>query len=277
MRREEKSNDANMPHNSTADDIKCQIDWNTLPLAVWEEKFSQIRRSNILQSYNYARVICPIQRQKARWGLIRINGKEAGLVQILEVGILKNFIHTLHLDRGPLWFLGYGSQEHTIAFFTTIAQQFPARFLRGRRILPELPDIEIYRKGLNDLDYKRLNRAGYGTIWLDLEKDDASLRTQLNGKWRNRLKAAENAGFEIDWDWTGKSLPSLLRHYEADKVSKGFKGASAAILLALAKRFVPQKNANRYSTIKQRICRYCAVFSAWDVCYVSGRLGFGGW
>ncbi len=221
--------------------IQCHIEWNALPLAVWEEKFAQIRRSNLLQSYEYARVLCRLHRQRARWGLIRINDKEAGLVQILEVGILRNLVHTLLLDRGALWFEGYGSPEDVVAFFTTIAKTFPARFLRGRRILPELPDTEFNRKALEDLRYKRLPRQGYETIWLDIEQPDDTLRAQLKGKWRNRLNVAEKAEFAIDWDWTGKDLGFLLKQYEADKASKGFQSASSALLIALAKGFLPRK------------------------------------
>ena len=64
--------------------MTCVIKWNTLSIEEWEKKFSRLPRSNILQSYTYARVVCPLQKQKARWGVIEIDGIEAGLVQILS-------------------------------------------------------------------------------------------------------------------------------------------------------------------------------------------------
>ena len=39
-----------------------------MDLAEWEARFSRIRRSTILQSYDYARAVCPIYGQRARWG-----------------------------------------------------------------------------------------------------------------------------------------------------------------------------------------------------------------
>lgn len=221
--------------------MNCIIEWNTLPLLAWEERFSRLRRSNLLQSYDYACVICPQKQQRARWGLVKIDGNEAGLVQILEAGLFKNLIHIIQLDRGPLWFEGYGNENHSQAFFSTFAKTFPARILRWRRILPEVQDNPAFQKAMIDLGYKRFSRPGYATIWIDLGKDNESLRAQLKGKWRNRLNAAEKAGFEIVWDWSTKSLPYLLSHYEADKIMKGFEGPSAHIIKTLAKRFAPKE------------------------------------
>lgn len=212
-----------------------------MSLAAWEIKFASIRRTNLLQSYDYARAICPFKNQRARWGLIHIDGKEAGMFQILEIGLFKNLVHVLQLDRGALWFEGFGSEEDNIAFFTAFAEAFPARFLRWRRILPELPDTISFRRTLQDLGFKRFERPKYETIWLNINKDEEVLRAQLKGKWRNRLNAAERAGFKIEWDWTGKDLPLLLTHYEADKIMKGFEGPSFSILKALAKHFISKR------------------------------------
>lgn len=212
-----------------------------MSLAAWEIKFASINNANLLQSYDYARAICPLKNQWARWGVIYIEGKEAGIVQVFEIGLFKNLIHMLQLDRGPLWFEGFGSQEDNIAFFAAFAKIFPARPLRWRRILPELPDTTSYRKALQDLGFQRLERPGYETIWLDINKDEEAFRAGFKGKWRNRLNAAEKAGFKIEWDWTGKDLSLLLTYYETDKITKKFEGPSSSILKSLAKNFISKR------------------------------------
>jgi len=117
------------------------IDWNDLSLPEWEEKFARVRRAPLLQSYSYARAACPLYRQRARWGLIRrADGTEAGLVQLLEAGILGNALHAVQLDRGPLWFEGGGGEEDIDGFFRAFARDFPRRPGRRRRVLPEIPD-----------------------------------------------------------------------------------------------------------------------------------------
>ena len=94
----------------------CDIKWNSLSVQDWQEHFNKIIRPNVLQSYEYAMAICPLQNQSARWGLIYIDNQEAGLVQIQEAGILGNIFHALIIDRGPLWFETFGAPEHFKAF-----------------------------------------------------------------------------------------------------------------------------------------------------------------
>ena len=64
--------------------MKCEINWNSLGLEEWQKRFGTIAHSNILQSYPYAQACAKTYGQKAQWGLIKMGGKEAGLVQILE-------------------------------------------------------------------------------------------------------------------------------------------------------------------------------------------------
>lgn len=218
--------------------MQCKIEWNALALADWESRFAQVRRATLLQSYDYARAACPLYRQKARWGLIRMGGEEAGLVQILEAGILGNALHALMLDRGPLWFDGYGNEAHSEAFFRAFAAAFPARPGRRRRVIPEIPEEQaalVERCG-----FRRLDRPGYRTIWLDLTLPEEALRAGLDKKWRNALTKAERGPLAVEWDTGGKTLPWLLTNYQSDKVKKGYDGPSAKLIHALAGTFAPK-------------------------------------
>ncbi len=221
--------------------MTCTITWNELPLAAWEERFAALRRANLLQSYDYACAVCPLLNMRACWGLISIDGREAGLVQLLEVGLFGNAVHALQLDRGPLWFSGYGGDENQAAFFAALAQEFPARPLRRRRLLPEWEAGEAAAQAFATHGYRALGRPGYATIWLDIARGDDELRAGLRGKWRNRLNVAEKAGFAIEWDWRGQHMPALLQRYEDHKAAKGYRGPPARLLRALARRFVPRR------------------------------------
>lgn len=214
----------------------CTIEWNTLSLPQWEERFATIRRSPLLQSYDYARAVCPVYGQKARWGLIKIDDMEAGLVQIQEAALFGQLFHAVILDRGPMWFENFGSAAHIEAFFKTFHQEFPRRFGRRRRIIPET-DRDIMPFG----DYKRLNEPGYQTIWLDLTKDSDTIRAGFKQKWRNILNKAEKTELEVEWDMDGLSLPWLLSCHEQDKVAKHYQGASPKIIKMLSNVFKTKK------------------------------------
>jgi hypothetical protein len=207
----------------------CAIQWNTQSIDGWEEKFSRIPRSNILQSYTYALAACPLEKQRARWGLIEIDGHEAGLVQIFEAGILWNRIHAVMIDRGPLWFDGFGNAMHVKCFFDELNRQFPQRWGRKRRILPETEDGPTAQKMIAQTGLQFFGK-GYETIWLDLSPDEETLRANMKSNWRNKLSKAERAGLDLEWDATGTHLPWLTGIYAADKAARDYGGPSAELL-----------------------------------------------
>ncbi len=217
--------------------IACTIEWNALRVDEWETQFARIRRAPLLQSYDYARAVCPLNRQRARWGVIHIDGATAGLVQILEAGLLGNLIHGVMLDRGPLWLPGYGDPAHSAAFFAAFHKEAPRRPCRRRRIIPELPDNEHTRALMLQAGYRRLDRPGYQTRWLDLAKTGDDLRAGLRKKWRNSLSKAERAGLALDWDTRGAHLGWLLARHSADKAQKNYDGPSATLIRRLAVTF----------------------------------------
>lgn len=215
---------------ATNHDISCRIAWNVPDLPEWEARFARIRRSNLLQSYDYARAVCALQHQKARWGIIYINGEEAGLVQIREAGLCRNLIHAIMLDRGPLWFDDFGTDEHIHAFFTVFDAEFPARPGRRRRIIPE-------RQNFSHPAYKRHDSPGYQTIWLDLTCSVTDLRAGLRQKWRNMLNKGEKQGLQVIFDEKNRFLPWLLKVYKEDRVKKNYKGPSVRLMRALGRTF----------------------------------------
>jgi lipid II:glycine glycyltransferase (peptidoglycan interpeptide bridge formation enzyme) len=217
--------------------MECSFSWNRLDLEEWRKKYGLLRRANLLQSYDYARTICDLNQQKARWGLIKIDDQEAGMFQILEAGILWDALHAIILDRGPLWFEGYGTPEQQAAFFKTFAKTFPRRPGRKRRIIPELNDNREARHTLENLGYKRLPAPGYKTIWVDLRREEDDIRTSLKSSWRNKLGKAEKSGLIVEWDEKAEHFPWLLRVYQEDMVNKGYDGPSVPLLKVMGKSF----------------------------------------
>lgn len=211
----------------------CTIDWNTLSLPEWEQQFKKLDYSTLLQSYPYAQCMAAMDGQKPRWGVIKINKQEAGLVQILEAGLFFKAIHAVIMDRGPLWFKSYGSDEHQEAFFKEFNRQFPRRIGRKRRVIAEI-DIE-----LKTLGYEKTAHS-YETLWLDLQQSEDRLRSALKKNWRGTLQKAEKAGLELQWDSKGEHLGWLLQNYAVDKEAKGYDGPSVKLLKILTKYMLPR-------------------------------------
>ncbi|MFN3700886.1 MAG: GNAT family N-acetyltransferase [Alphaproteobacteria bacterium] len=226
------------PHGAVHE---CRIAWNTLSPPQWEERFARIKRSNILQSYAYAQAMCPRLSMRGRWGLIVIDGAEAGLVQILEADFARKAFHAITLDRAPLWFEGFGTIAHYEAFLSALLEEFPKRLGRRYRIIPNMQD-DAALKAL--MTQKRFRSASghYETLWLDLEQSEAALRSALKKNWRGVLsKAEQHSDIDIRWSFNPDDLQTLLLHYVTDKAQKGYNGASVKTIRALARVMLPQQ------------------------------------
>lgn len=223
-----------------ANRMTLTINWNTLSIDEWEKVFSQIPFSNFLQSYDYARSASPLLKQRPRWGLIQIKDQPAGIVQLFEAGILWNAFHAVIIDRGPLWFPGFGGALHIKLFFDEINRQFPKRFGRRRRFLPEIEDGPTAQKLVAQTGLQPIpDRTGYQTIWLDLQPGEDDLRANLKSNWRNKLNKAEKAGLAIEDDG-GAHLDWATGIYAADKAARGYNGVSPALLRAMATIMSPK-------------------------------------
>ncbi len=229
----------------------CKIIWNNLQVGEWQEKFNLINKSNILQTYEYAKANCLVNKQKARWGVIYIDDNEAGLVQIIEAGIIKNLIHGVIIDRGPLWFDGYGSVEDIKSFVKCLNSEFPARFGRKRRFIPEFIYSQEIVSIMEENGFKKNhNIKNYQTIWIDLEKSEEELRLGLKSNWRNKLKRAESYDLEIIWDSKGELLPFLLERYNEDRLKKQYENISIYSLREMVKYLIPKKELHIYKVQK---------------------------
>ncbi|NNE25015.1 MAG: GNAT family N-acetyltransferase [Rhizobiales bacterium] len=222
----------------------CEIDWAPVPLATWEDYFRSIRRSTLLQHYPYALANRAANQIGARHGIVKIDGCEAGLVQLAEVGVIKNLVHAISLDRGPLWFAGFGTPDHLAAFFRALAQEFPRRIGRKIRLLPEVVDNKDNRATITTSGYvRKSNFEGYQTIWLDLTGTVETLRAGLNGKWRNVLSKSERSSLIVTDDWTGASSAPFMKAYETDRLEKSYSGPPIKLLTALLQSMVPRQEA----------------------------------
>lgn len=224
------------------DNHSCEIEWNILLPDEWRHAFASLSRSNCLQSYAYAKAICPLHRQSARWGVIMMDGVRAGLVQILEAKALGGLLHALMLDRGPLWFDGYGNDAHFAAFLQALRKNFPKRWGRKIRFIPEVIESAHVSSLLEQNGFTKMDGSAYQTLWLNLEPSEETLQQSMRKNWRNMLSKAGRENIEIEWDDTGKNFPWLAKTYLLDKAQKDYDGLSAETLKSLAQNFAAEKS-----------------------------------
>lgn len=223
--------------------MKCKLKWNSLSLDQWRMRFQHIEYTTLPQCYEYGLAMASLKAQRPRWGLILIDEEEAGLVQILEVSLLGRMIHGVILDRGPLWFEGFGTQTHLQVFFKQFNQEFPRRPGRKRRIIPEIDKTKQVIKNIDLYGLNLLARPAYQTLWLDLTVNNELLRKNLQQKWRNQLNKAEKQNLSIEMGATPNELMRFLQGYRQDIQNKNYLNISPNALPRFIKPFINGHNA----------------------------------
>lgn len=219
-----------------------RMDWDTLSPDAWYGIYTQIPKTNIIQSYAYAKAMRDVHYQMTRFGVIYNDQDQViGLTQIQEIRFL-GVIHKVFLDRGPIWCIGQDTDQNHHDFWMYINQCFPQRLGRRRRFIPEYSGQDM---SLVPETMMKKKAEGYQTIWLDLRPDIDVLHQNLHKKWRNMLKRAGEENLYIEMDDHGIALEYLLAQYEQDRREKQYAGASAKFIRALERH----KSEHEYSLI----------------------------
>jgi hypothetical protein len=213
--------------------MKCTINWNTYTRTKWECLLNKCQHVTLLQSYYYAQSMREIHQQNVRHGLIQIDGVDAGIVQMHEVSLFKKLVHVISIDRGPLWFDGFGKFEHINAFSIALNEQYPPRFGRKRRFIPEFISKNSVKTIEKWMKCKKTN--DYQTIMLDISKNSDEIRKNLKQTWRRNLNKAEKEPVKVETDEKLSTLGGFLQFYTQDRMQKGYSGPSAKFLASLAK------------------------------------------
>lgn len=201
-----------------------------------------IRRSNLLQSPDYGDCMAALNQQRVRRGVIHIGGEEAGLIQILEAGLFRNVIHAVLIDRAPLWFDGFGSDDDIHAFMECLRQEFPSRLGRKIRFIPEFPNAPNILDLMKQYGFLQRGESGYQTFWLDLRQGEDVLYKNMRSSWRNSLKRSSLHDVEIVFDTKGFFLSWLLKEYIRDRTTRKYGGLSLQNLNALTSQFLRGQN-----------------------------------
>lgn len=219
----------------------CEIIWSKNVPANWDSLMRQIPRNGLLQSAPYLRAMSKLQNQSVRYGRINMDGAYAGICAVLEVGVLKNAVHAVILDQGPLWFDGYATQENFQYFTEALRKEFPKRLGRRVRFIPHIENTENIRNTLKANGFKPSGNP-YKTIWLDTRLDEETRRKNLKKNWAGSLKKAQKSDLQVIWNESGPNLGWLVENYIKDKAAKGYTGATLKTLMALISEFSRGQN-----------------------------------
>ena len=208
--------------------------------ADWAGAQHALRFSVLEQSWCYGAATAAVTRGKVqpeRWLLRRDDGSIAGLAQafVRRISPLGRFVRIV---RGPLFVPGVARAERDAAL-ALLRAQYPWRERCLLWWLPELnggaeSEATMARLGMRPM------MTGYSSIRCDLRPAPEKLRSQLDGKWRNTLKAAEKSALLMETasvaagTWNDDAFAALLGEHAQHRLEEGFGGPDARFYSAYA-------------------------------------------
>lgn len=220
------------PEAKPESDPDADIAWQPCSRETWDALTRQAGRSSLEQAWAYGAAVESAQGLRAERGLIGQGGEPLALVQAFCAERL--FARIARVLRGPIWLIDPLEDPRAAEVCAAIARQF-----RRRRFgdflfwLPELPDEPRSATMLRAQSLRPVV-TGYSSIWLDLRPPLEDLRAGLHGKWRNALRQAEKAGFDVGVTSNPRRLEQSLQLYDRFRHKKRFVGPKGDLIAALA-------------------------------------------
>ena len=208
------------------------VRWNALDRASWDAAHGEAAAS-LQQDWAYGAALEALATGGGR--VLRaeiLNGaRRVGLAQFAtrRIGFALN---VASCSRGPVWLADLTAEQKALAY-RALKASAPLGWPRLMLISPDEPGAA----GAEALGLRKLARVmtGYSTVVLDLELELDALRARLDGKWRNRLAAAETSGLKVEIGGVKpRQYAWLLEKEEAQRAARGYRALPAGFAQAYA-------------------------------------------
>ena len=202
------------------------VAWDAVTRNNWE-LFHKEHGGALQQSWAYGQALETLKVRIVR-AVVLDGNTMLGIAQFI-VRRFAGYLALASCTRGPLWHPDLPAQDRARGL-RAIQKSLPLRPLRVPLFSPDAPAspaVEDETRGLWRV------MTGYSTVMLDLRRPLAQLRSDLEGKWRNRLvKAEAQDGLATRVE---PNLPECLRLLEREahqRSEKKFHGLPTAFVQA---------------------------------------------
>jgi len=165
-----------------------EIRWNETPRRTWD---AAMRHAAWPQGWAYGAALEQGGRPVHRAAIVE-DGETVGYAQFTGRRFLGR-IHVASCVRGPVWLCDAPDAARRAAY-RALRETIPLQWPRGVFITPDAPGDE--GTALRGARFRQV-MSPLSTATLALTRDDDALLDAMQGKWRNRLRRAEDAAIKV--------------------------------------------------------------------------------
>ncbi len=194
------------------------VKWELLPKAEWEA-FHTAQQGALQQAWGYGEALTALGVGVQR-AMVWEEGRLLAIAQFMCKRVL-GYISLASCTRGPV-FLPDVTPAQRAQVYKRLRQSLPLPRLKVALFSPDRTADQV-----DPAETKGMSRVmtGYATVLLDLTLPLATLKAQLDGKWRNRLnKALLNDKLRVHVQASRKRCEWLLAQEQAQREAKKFHG-----------------------------------------------------
>ncbi|MEK7344251.1 MAG: GNAT family N-acetyltransferase [Pseudomonadota bacterium] len=195
-----------------------KVQWDQLPSAEWSE-FHAAHQGALQQAWAYGDALTSLDVVMRR-AMVWEDGSLVAVAQFMCRRVA-GYISLASCTRGPVWHPDVRPEQRA-AIYKLLRQSIPLPRVRVVLFSPDQTSEQLDRAETQGMSRVM---TGYSTVLLDLKTSLATLKTQLDGKWRNRLvKALANDKIRVHVQPSVKRCEWLLGRELDQRETKKFHG-----------------------------------------------------
>lgn len=227
------------PHLTAAPTAAVSLLWDDVTVGGWKELLKKAPRSNLLQTWAYAKTNLMLYRLWPKFGVFYENGVPVAMAFVATRRFLG--LEVVQIHRAPVWLIPNPSPELILEVLQLLREAYPPKWSRRISFLPELPNTPQTNALLAKAGFTPRPKGGYTSSWLDLSPHLVDLKKRFSKSFQQSLKKAEQFDFKIIIDPSKLGTHDLIMGHMADRSRRNYKGASAKFLKTLHKNCRPHE------------------------------------
>lgn len=218
---------------------EIELIWDDTTVGGWKELLQKAPRSNLLQTWAYAKTNLMLYRLWPKFGVFYRQGKPVAMAMVSTRRFMG--IEVVRIHRAPVWLVKTPSPELVSAVLAKLRAAYPQKWSRRLSFMPELPNTPKSVELLEKAGFTPRKAESYRSSVVDLTPTLADIKKSFSSSFRKSLKAAEKLDFTIIVDPSKLAVKDLILGYLRDRAKRRYRGPSAKFLRTLHKNCRPHE------------------------------------